>query len=697
MEWVSALASPGPVAESADCVVWNARWEVLDGVNGEGLVVRPKQPRTGLVIVLPDADQTPEMWLGLAPGKSVAPGLVTRLAAAGVEVVILATVSRSNRYSGDEAAGVYTNQPHREWIYRQAAPVGRHIIGYEVQKVSAAIDALAPDSLASAEAGAALPVGVIGYGEGGLVAFYCAALDGRIRAAGVSGYFQPREQLWSEPIYRDVKNLLKEFGDAEVASLIAPRALIVEASDGPRVSPPGERAGSAGSARGRNSASAGALEPAARAAVQAEWARALSLAGATMAARFDWVVPDGGGSLPGSPALLTRLARRLGLTLTDAPPAELLVRTQADPREIEARQQRAVRELTEHVQAVARLSDRTREAFFWNTVKANTPAEWRAGTQALRRSFAEEFIGRLTVPSTSPRGRAAPVAALSTGAYTTYQVQYDVLPGVDDWGLLLIPAGLKTGERRPVVICQHGANSDPADLVEDEKTDKRGFGIYRAYAARLAAEGFVVFAPSMPHSSGGEPFRQLQRKATPLGQSIFSLVIASQTRLLQWLKAQPFVDPSRIAYYGMSYGGKAAMRVPVVIEDIAAVVVSGDFNDYVQKMTSTRSDRAGALFNASPDMIEFDLASTFNHAEMSALIAPRFFMVEHGYQDRVSPLEWLAAEYAKTQRLYLRLGIPERTAVFHFDGPHTVLGTESFAFLHRALRWPPPVDSAAGH
>jgi hypothetical protein len=75
---------------------------------------------------------------------------------------------------------------------------------------------------------------------------------------------------------------------------------------------------------------------------------------------------------------------------------------------------------------------------------------------------------------------------------------------------------------------------------------------------------------------------------------------------------------------------------------------------------------------------------------MAALIAPRPFMVEHGYQDRVAPTEWLAAEYAKVRRLYFRLGVPERTAVFSFDGPHSVMGTETFAFLHRVLGWPAP-------
>ena len=90
----------------------------------------------------------------------------------------------------------------------------------------------------SAEGTHPLPIGVMGYGEGGLLALYSAALDQRIAATVVSGYFQAREGVWQEPIYRDVWGLVREFGDAELAGLIAPRALIVEASEGPEVTGP---------------------------------------------------------------------------------------------------------------------------------------------------------------------------------------------------------------------------------------------------------------------------------------------------------------------------------------------------------------------------------------------------------------------------------------------------------------------------
>ena len=52
------------------------------------------------------------------------------------------------------------------------------------------------------------------------------------------------------------------------------------------------------------------------------------------------------------------------------------------------------------------------------------------------------------------------------------------------------------------------------------------------------------------------------------------------------------------------------------------------------------------------EIFEFDLGSTFNYAEMAALIAPRPFMVERGHFDGVAPDETVAYEFAKVCHLY---------------------------------------------
>jgi hypothetical protein len=74
-----------------------------------------------------------------------------------------------------------------------------------------------------------------------LISLYAGALDSRIDATGVSGYFDSRQNIWNEPIDRNVFGLLEQFGDAELASLIAPRALIVEACAAAEAEIPGGR------------------------------------------------------------------------------------------------------------------------------------------------------------------------------------------------------------------------------------------------------------------------------------------------------------------------------------------------------------------------------------------------------------------------------------------------------------------------
>ncbi len=142
-----------------------------------------------------------------------------RLAENGCTVLVPALIDRSDRGSGDPAL-LMTNEPHREWIHRQAFMMGRHIIGFEVQKVLAAIDWWQQHLAANPLPGTTSSIGVSGYGEGGLIAFYAAAIDPRIEWTHVSGYFKSRQQTWREPLYRDVWGLLREFGDAEIASLI---------------------------------------------------------------------------------------------------------------------------------------------------------------------------------------------------------------------------------------------------------------------------------------------------------------------------------------------------------------------------------------------------------------------------------------------------------------------------------------------
>ena len=63
------------------------------------------------------------------------------------------------------------------------------------------------------------------------------------------------------------------------------------------------------------------------------------------------------------------------------------------------------------------------------------------------------------------------------------------------------------------------------------------------------------------------------------------------------------------------------------------------------------------------------------------------FMVERGHDDGCGTDAMVNYEYAKVRRLYAKLGLVERTTIEHFDGPHTIHGVGTFAFLKEKLGW----------
>ncbi len=655
-EFVGTASEPAILAESAGIVVRRVRWPVFPGVYGDGILIERADTDTqAAVIVLPDADTSPEAFLGLG-GDSPHGASMLGLVGNGARVLVMRLISRDDAFSGRPDVRM-TNQPHREYIYRAAYEMGRHIIGYEVQKILGAIDCLKRDH-------EPLPVGVMGYGEGGLLALHAAALDERIDATLVSGYFGPRGALWAEPIYRNVWSYLTEFGDAEVAALVAPRILIVEHTVPPHVDgPPPVR-------DGRSGAAPGTIRPPSAESVEKELerARALCPEGSSIVS----VDPPPRGYL--GVRAVAEFAASLGISATGPINAAFLAKI--DPGSTDARMRAQVEELLEPNQRLWRESEKSR-AEFWSRADTSSLAAYEASARSYRAYFWEEVIGKLPAPDLPMNPRARLVS--ETGAFRGYEVTLDLYPGVFAYGILLVPKDIPAGERRPVVVCQHGLEGRPRDVADPSVESE----YYRQFGCRLAERGYIVFAPQNPYI-GEDAFRVLQRKANPLKLSLFSFIVRQHERILDWLKTLENVDPARIGFYGLSYGGKTAMRVPAILEDYALSICSGDYNEWIWKNTSYDS-RYSYIFTGEYEMFEFNLGNTFNYAEMSGLILPRPFMVERGHNDGVAPDEWVAYEYARTRRLYDSLGLGDKTEIEFFNGPHTIHGVGTFEFLDKHL------------
>jgi hypothetical protein len=336
-------------------------------------------------------------------------------------------------------------------------------------------------------------------------------------------------------------------------------------------------------------------------------------------------------------------------------------------------------QLVEYTQTLVRSSPLRRREY-WAKADSSSIEKWNATTEPYRSYLYEQIIGKLPDPSEPMSARTRQV--YDTPKFTGYEVVLPVWPDVFASGVLLVPKDLKPGERRPVVVTQHGLDGQPKDVVE--ATNVRAEGFYHQFGAKLAEKGYIVYAPQNPYI-GGERFRLIVRRANPLKLTLFSFITGQHQRTVDWLSQLPFVDPERIGFYGLSYGGKTAVRVPPLVRKYAAVVCSGDFNEWIWKTTSVE-EPFSYTFTGEYEIGEFNLANTYNYAELASLIAPRPFMVERGHNDQVGIDEWVAYEYAKVRRFYAVLGIPDRTTIEFFMGPHTIHGVGTFEFLDKFLR-----------
>lgn len=675
--------SPSLIAKGNGFDVYTIRWPVISHphpnigdatIYGEGLLLVPTKGKPlADIVAIPHCDQTPEQLAGLEKGIPLESQFARLLAQSGCRVIVPMLIGRTE---------VQAKLTWREYLYRPSFELGRQLLGYELQKVLACVDWFEREAKSQKRSAT---IGVIGYGEGGMLALYAGAVDPRINLACVSGYFDLRHDIWQQPIDRNVFGLLNEFPDAKLAAMHAYRHLIVDAAAHPIATWPGGRGAPARIATPSNQR------------VKGELTRAYKLLPSKLHNGIRAIYPA--TTTPTNTFLdtnvLSQCAASLNLPALNSKKQLPKLTSQLQVSNI--RHRRQAEQILKHNQALLDKSQVTRQGFMrkLNDEIPNGIEAYNKVKTNYREVFRDDVIGsfsRKLLP-VNPRSRVMlPLKQDATikgdDQIIRYEVVLDVFPDVFAYGILTLPKNMKLdgSEKRPVVVCQHGLEGRPQSTIGKDQ-----FQYYKAFSTTLAQRGFITFAPQNIYIFR-DRFRTLQRKANTLGKTLFSIMVPQHQQITNWLKAQPFVDSKRIAFYGLSYGGKSAMRIPPLVDNYCLSICSADFNDWVWKNASTSAfaNRYTYANKGEYEIFEWDLGSTFNYAEMAALIAPKPFMVERGHNDGVAPDETVAYEYAKVHRIYAKLGIADKTTIEFFNGPHSINGKGTFDFLHKHLDWPKP-------
>jgi dipeptidyl aminopeptidase/acylaminoacyl peptidase len=149
--------------------------------------------------------------------------------------------------------------------------------------------------------------------------------------------------------------------------------------------------------------------------------------------------------------------------------------------------------------------------------------------------------------------------------------------GTDIPGYLTLPPG-STGKGLPAIVMPHGGPGS---------RDEWGFDWLVQY---FAHQGYAVLQPNFRGSTGyGEAWFQKN------GFQSWRIAIGDVTDSGSWLVSQGIADPKKLAIFGWSYGGYAALQSGVVAPDlfkaIVAVAPVTDLDDLREQYRDTTEQR----------------------------------------------------------------------------------------------------------
>jgi dienelactone hydrolase len=601
------------------------------------------------VIAIPGADESAEEFAGVVDGMETAEWL-KQLLERGMVVAIPEMVERRSDHPLSAEAG---GRDRRQMLWRLGFLVGRTLVGVEVEQVLALADYLATRAEVAPD-----KIAVWGEGQGGMTALYATALDRRLAGAVVQDYFQQREGCWREPVDRVLYGQLNEFGDAEVAALIAPRPLAVVTSSrrikSDKVHPELRR-----TERFYQGLDAGEKLVSRKVASGAEVASA------------------------------EQAAAIVGAEKRGAP-VEVKIRFTRE-RTLAARNQH-FEALYRYLRGLSDNSDQKRAAYW----KLNsTPIAGREAKAAKLRQELLQLVG--VVPGEKVPLHARTLLIGETDQFLTYEVLLDVFPGVEAYGHLLVPRSVagRSERRLPAVVCQHGFGGAPKFVSGVGEGVEANDHFYHRFGERLAERGYVVFAPYLtvpvdPRPPGeknrADLVNPLVREAAALGLMRTSMELAKLHRIVDFLQSLAFVDPGRIGYYGLSYGGYSATWMPPLEPRLRFTIISGHFNDWSRELTA--EDQRGHYWSfPDEDFYNWNVLNRFSHVELVAAMWPRPVSIEWGLSDGTTTPEWHKKAADELKREYV--GPWDMTDKVIFDdyiGPHTVHGVGTFSFIDRWLR-----------
>ena len=336
-----------------------------------------------------------------------------------------------------------------------------------------------------------------------------------------------------------------------------------------------------------------------------------------------------------------------------------------------------------------------------------TPAAFRRW----QRAFAPHYR-RMLGPW--PR-RAAPrvkvLERVKLDGYVREKIIYDSTPGMSVPCYLLVPTGLRKGEKRPGLLAAHGHGKGKADICgvmtgkpgknyadwaasftaspRHPDTDHASWvrSLNYDYAAQAARLGYVVIAPDWIPFGERRPPQWFVRDGrdecdiSSMAMQYFGHTLIAQNvwdgmRAVDLLALHPNVDARRLGVIGLSYGGTMSTHLLINDSRLKAGVVSG----YVSTVRVDALNGRGKGNTCGAQYVPGLLAHG-DIPEMLGLAAPKPVLFEMGRRETCFHYPDMLVAYKKVERMYRAAGHPERIAHDTFDADHMWSGRRAWSWL----------------
>lgn len=221
---------------------------------------------------------------------------------------------------------------------------------------------------------------------------------------------------------------------------------------------------------------------------------------------------------------------------------------------------------------------------------------------------------------------------------------------------LLVPNGVKPGERRPAVVVFHPTTRDT--LREPVGLGQRS---ENAFALFLTQRGYITLSPECYIMKGEGPKRQAEilRQRVP-GWTGMGKMVWDASRCVDFLLTRPEVHGERIACLGHSLGAKEVLYAMAFDPRFAAGVFSeGGIGLHMSNWADVwyLTDKIRSLI---PE---------HDHHQLLALCAPRPFLVLAG-DSADGDLSWFYIKEART--VYALYGAADRIGLHNHRSGHRV-------------------------